>query len=947
MPSIRPGMGRVLSMLMVSIAATSTSLSAQAAPAVPAAIFNPITHEGYIEPPEPLRSLVDAPRNLNVSYTAGNLAPGSRRFFLRPLTENMPPLAQMGAPFYNLAGWQVDARGNRARNMTTRSLHGIELFDWERGRTVRVTLPARARAFGPTFSPDGNTLAFFALLDDATHIYLADPATGQSRPLTRTSVLATNVTSINWTADSRSIVTVLTPDGRGREPQPPLIATEPKVRVNENNRLRTRTLFSLLESPYEKTLLEYHITGQLAVIDVRTRGVRKIGEPAMIRSINPSPDGQYFRVTYLDKPFSYFQQVNSWGTHELLLDAQGNVKRELARRALRDGTQVDPDPDPTDPRDPTDPNDPDPADPPAPRAPQQRPTGPDMSRRALSWHPYGSGQIYLQLARTPADTTVLVDRLVHLPDPADTTKVQVVYESSNRINAVRFSENGRVLFVTEGAAASPRAATATGPAGQAAAATDTAGAAGAAGRSAAAATGTAEIAVFLDEGGAKYTIMTNRGSQAAQRGGAAATGAAPAAAAAAAATASTIGATGGPFVGKRGNRGNAVVMVSSDGAHVFATGRGRSQADSTQQRSYVEKIEIRTGTRSRIYESESPIESGIVPLDDDFRMAVVRRESSQTVGQSFIVDLRTKQARQVTQNRDLFGDVARAQTRTLFARRADGMPIRVRVTLPHDYVEGTKLPALFWFYPSEYDSIAAYTRGLPNSGNPPTVPAASAGSQNATPSPGSFPNYGPRTMRFVTAMGYALVEPDAPIVATPGRRPNDNYVRDLRENLQAVITMLDTLQLVDRNRLGIGGHSYGGFSTVNAMVHTTFFKAGIAGNGAYNRTLTPNGFQRESRDLWQGRETYLQMSPFLFADQLSGALLLYHSFEDQNVGTHPVNSERLFHALQGLGKTVSLYMYPYEDHGPAARETVLDQWGRWIAWLDKYVKGTESRVIVQ
>jgi len=121
-------------------------------------------------------------------------------------------------------------------------------------------------------------------------------------------------------------------------------------------------------------------------------------------------------------------------------------------------------------------------------------------------------------------------------------------------------------------------------------------------------------------------------------------------------------------------------------------------------------------------------------------------------------------------------------------------------------------------------------------------------------------------------------------------------------------------------------------------VHTPFFKAGIAGDGNYNRTLTPNSFQSERRDLWEARETYLAMSPILYADRLTGALLLYHGLADQNVGTDPINSVRLFHALQGMGKTVALYMYPYEDHGPATRETLLDLWGRWTAWLDLYVK---------
>ena len=132
------------------------------------------------------------------------------------------------------------------------------------------------------------------------------------------------------------------------------------------------------------------------------------------------------------------------------------------------------------------------------------------------------------------------------------------------------------------------------------------------------------------------------------------------------------------------------------------------------------------------------------------------------------------------------------------------------------------------------------------------------------------------------------------------------------------------------------------FSTVNAMVSTPFFKAGIAGDGAYNRTLTPLGFQTERRDLWEAPNVYLEMSPFLKANNLTGALLMYHGMHDQNVGTDPINSIRLFHALNGLGKTASLYMYPLEDHGPASRETLLDLWARWAAWLDKYVKNPQK-----
>ncbi|MGH7581771.1 MAG: alpha/beta hydrolase family protein, partial [Gemmatimonadales bacterium] len=260
--------------------------------------------------------------------------------------------------------------------------------------------------------------------------------------------------------------------------------------------------------------------------------------------------------------------------------------------------------------------------------------------------------------------------------------------------------------------------------------------------------------------------------------------------------------------------------------------------------------------------------------------------------------------------------------RMVYARRADAHTFKIAVTLPADWKAGTRLPALFWFYPREYESQEAYDR-----------PAGRGAA------PDRFPSYGPRSMAFITMAGYALIEPDTPIFAQNGQPPNDHYVDDLRDDLTAAIDALDTLGLIDRTRLAIGGHSYGAFSTANAMVHTPFFKAGIAGDGDYNRTLTPTGFQNERRDLWQGRETYLDMSPFLYADHLNGALLMYHSLEDQNVGTNPINSIRMFQALQSLGKTASLYLYPYEDHGPITRETDLDQWARWIAWLDKYVKG--------
>jgi dipeptidyl aminopeptidase/acylaminoacyl peptidase len=273
----------------------------------------------------------------------------------------------------------------------------------------------------------------------------------------------------------------------------------------------------------------------------------------------------------------------------------------------------------------------------------------------------------------------------------------------------------------------------------------------------------------------------------------------------------------------------------------------------------------------------------------------------------------------------LFPDLTAAVKQRFRVERPDGFKFTVKVTLPPGYQQGTRLPAIFWFYPAEFESQDTYDRR----------PADRTFNKN------TFTSYGPRAIQFFVRLGYAVVEPDAPIVGPAGQQ-NNNYVNDLRNDLATIIDELDRRALVDRQRLAIGGHSYGAFSTVNAMVNTPFFKAGIAGDGNYNRTLTPNGFQNERRTLWEAPNVYLAMSPYLYANNLTGALLMYHSLADQNVGTDPENTPRLFLALQGLGKTAAMYMYPYEDHGPVAKETVLDQWARWAAWLDKYVKNPQK-----
>jgi dipeptidyl aminopeptidase/acylaminoacyl peptidase len=273
----------------------------------------------------------------------------------------------------------------------------------------------------------------------------------------------------------------------------------------------------------------------------------------------------------------------------------------------------------------------------------------------------------------------------------------------------------------------------------------------------------------------------------------------------------------------------------------------------------------------------------------------------------------------LTHNRNPFPELARAKHIDFSFRRQDGLDVQGRVTLPPGYREGEKVPAIFWTYPREFTTADAYTRSAIESRN-----------HNAFTHLTWL-----RWSELWLTQGYAIVYPDIPIV---GENYNDTYISNMVDAMYGAMRAVDKLGVIDMDRIGHGGHSYGAFATANLLAHTPFFKAGIAGDGAYNRSLTPTGFQAERRNIWSAPSTYIEMSPFFSADQINAPLLMYHGAADNNTGTWPIQSERLIHALTSLGKTAALYEYPFESHTPRAIENNLDMWARWIGWFDRYVK---------
>jgi len=830
--------------------------------------------ETYVKPPSAIERLVTAPRENNV--TLNNQSP-NRKYFLQLQSEAMPSVQTFGKPHYYFGGLQVDFKANRARVLTTRGSSGLAIIDASTGQSRTLETPKGASVSSPQWSPDGSKIAFIANFDDASRLYVADVTSGKSRQVSPRALLATLVTTVDWTADGTQLVTVLIPDARKAEPKRPAIEPGPLVRMTDEKKEKTRNFASLLRDPFEKELMEYYVTGQLATINASSGAVKKIGAPGMISAVDASPDGKYFHVTLMQKPFSYIVQYNSFGTSNQIWDAGGKTLTVVATRPLREVASPDDD--------------------------FFGPVGAganDSLPRNIAWMPNGQGIYFLQQDPAPprgagaaADTTDSSaqsgqgrarrkDHLYQWTPPFDASSRKALLESDNRIGGVLFTDDGKTVFVAENAS------------------------------------GTGHVyAVYFDEPGKKYTIWRVRGLNAtvtATRGfggGRGGTGA----------DSLTFYQNPGTIVAKRGRNGAQVAQLSTDGKYAFLEGTRyfKTWQDSAPH-GFVDKVEIKTGQKSRVFEGQADMyETVTAALDDDFSKFVVSRESRTQVPDSYLRDGASGQYTKLTNNKDYTPDFTAAVRKRIPVARADGYHFMVNLTLPPDYRPGTRLPAMFWFYPFEFTDQGGYDR------------------TQRTNNINQFPQAGPRTIEYLVTQGYAVANFDPPIVGVNGRM-NDNYVNDLVANLSAVLDELDKQGYIDRSRVGIGGHSYGAFSTVNAMVNTPFFKAGIAGDGMYNRSLTPNGFQNERRDFWEGQKTYLDMSPFFKADKLSGALLMYHSLEDQNVGTDPISSIRMMHALQGLGKIASLYMYPYEDHGPATKETILDQWARWTAWLDLYVK---------
>ncbi len=367
--------------------------------------------------------------------------------------------------------------------------------------------------------------------------------------------------------------------------------------------------------------------------------------------------------------------------------------------------------------------------------------------------------------------------------------------------------------------------------------------------------------------------------------------------------------------------GTGAGPIIQTGDYIYLTGQG---ASTEGDRPFIDRLNLKTLAADRLFRSDfKSYETVIAPLDDEAKIVLTRYEAPTDPPNYYVRDLTANSRRAVTAFKDPQPQLRGVKHQFVTYQRKDGVKLSATLYLPPGYKQGERLPLIMWAYPREF--------GDPDSAS------------QITGSANRFTIVSGYSHLFLLLSGYAIFDnPTMPIIG-PGETANDHYVDQLVASAEAAIDKVVDMGVGDRDRIGVGGHSYGAFMTANLLAHSRLFRAGFAESGAYNRSLTPFGFQSERRTFWEVPDLYAKMSPFWYANQVKDPILLMHGEADDNSGTFPIQSERFFMALKGQGATVRYVTLPFEAHGYAGRETLLHILAERINWFDKYVKNAPLR----
>lgn len=849
----------------------------------------------YRSPPPALAALADAP-----PWPGIRPSPCGRRLLLVTV-EGWPGIASVARPFLRLAGLHIDA--DRFDRRRLQACVRLTILDLASGGSRDVATPPGARLGGARWSPDGTRLAFPLVTDAGLEIWIADADSGRAARLGDRHVNGV-VDVLAWTGDSRSIATLLVPRPLRDPPAPPSVPRGPRIEETAGREATNWTYPDLLRTPDDDALFSYYLTSEPVLLgfapDAPGAGaeasprVTALGAPDLYRRLSPSPDAEHFLVERFRPPFS---RLVPWQRFAHDVQVRAREGRDVALVAD------------------------------VPAAEEVPLGGVVTGPRRVGWHPLEAATLCWTEALDGGDPRrrgVPRDRAMLWRAPLRDSPAEILRTGERLIGAtwvdppqgvkgsVRQAdapdrERRIPLQPEDGASAASRieeANTTNAPAGVAHLGAERGPSDAVEGEAVRGSDGAVSTALPTSgllatewdrdrrwvtttlhdvSGDLAPRVLFDRSAR------------------------DDYGDPGDPLV--RPRPGGATVRIEEDA--IFLAGRGATPAG---DRPFLDRLSLTTGRTTRLVASTDATFEQVVSRAEVAADAwVVLRESAETPP--------TLLLRRDGGEHSLFAfphphPELSVRRRLLRYRRSDGVELSATLTLPAKD-EARRLPLLLWTYPIEHNE------------------AATAGQVRAAPD--RFLRLSPRSPLVLAACGYAVLTDVAmPIVGDP-ETVNDAFVAQTVDSVAAAIAAAAE-NGADPERVAIGGHSYGAYTAASLLAHSRLFRAGIAESGAYNRTLTPFGFQGERRKLWDARDAYLALSPFVFADRIEAPLLLIHGEADENPGTHPLQSERLFHALQGLGKTARLVVLPAEGHRYAARETALHVLAEWLDWLERWVK---------
>ena len=781
---------------------------------------------GYQKPPEPISSLVEAPEPPAVSLN------DSREWMLLMERPGYPSIEELAQPELRLAGLRINPRTNGASRGG--SYTGLQLKNIWTGEAFPVSgLPENLQAENVSWAPGGGRFAFTHTRPEGLELWVCSVSEKTASRITE--ALANDVIRglpYRW-LDGGTLLVKQVPEGRGAPPAEPLAPAGPVVQESAGEKTTLRTYQDLLQNPHDEAIFEYYATSQLVLYSLESGESRPFAPSGIIRSIDPSPDGQYVLVATINRPFSYLVPYYRFPTDYDVYGRDGQLVKRVVSVPLIDKL---------------------------PKGFGAVEEGP----RQMGWRgdqPHTLFWIEAQDGGDPNREADVRDRFYYLPAPFDGEK-EAGADLQLRFSNVIWGDD-EVAVANEYWFATRQSIVSRFQPGR---------------------PGTRKV-LFEYSSQDRYN---NPGS----------------------------------FETAPNAYGVNVLLKSDDGQKLFLTGPGGSPEG---DRPFIRSFGLETGTVEELWRSEAPYyEYPVAVVSPEKGLAITRRESREEPPNYFIRNWKQGSLDALTRFEHPYPALKGIEKQVVEYQREDGLSLQGDLYLPKGYdpEKDGRLPVLMWAYPREYKN------------------RDDAGQVSG--SPYQFVRLYWGTPLYWVTRGYAVLDRAAmPIVGEGKAEPNDSFRSQLVANARAAIEKLTAMGIADPGRVGVGGHSYGAFMTANLLAHSDLFAAGIARSGAYNRTLTPFGFQSEERTYWDAPETYYAMSPFMHAEKINEPILLIHGEADNNSGTFPIQSERLYQAINGLGGKARLVMLPHESHGYQARESILHMLWEMDQWLEKYVKQKE------